>query len=85
MKEEVPIVACTLGQEGWGRFIPVFTDSLSYTHPSETLNAGKSVKAALLHAAKGQRLAHVGGGEVIDGGHAGLHAPVNACICLLTA
>jgi hypothetical protein len=32
-----------------------------------SLLTAKSVKAAVLYSAKGQRLTHVGGGKVVDG------------------
>lgn len=52
---------------------PVLTDGLGYAHAPEALNAGKAIKAALLHAPKGQRLAHVRCRKVIDGRHPRLH------------
>ena len=53
--------------------VPVSGDSLGYAQGTKTLNAAKPPKATLLDAPKGQALAHVGRGKVINGSHASLH------------
>ena len=49
-----------------------FHADLGYAHAAQALDACKAVKARVLDAAKGQGLAHVGGGKVVEGRHARL-------------
>jgi len=62
---------------------PARTHAHARVHADRKMDArtAKAVKAAVLDAAKGQRLAHVGGGKVVNGGHARLQAERNGPAC----